>query len=154
MSQMLSARNKKRTLLAIACGAPVLFAISMAWLRDLPDWLVFTLAIMMGLTVMFSTLSLAAVSLESTDEWHREAAKFGAQWGWPMGAALFPFVLILPPAKKLIANFASSLDQGISISQEAALMIFMMGFICVVVLQAVCTMVAGLLWRLWMSRAV
>ena len=154
MSQSRSPKHRKTGLLAIACAAPILFAVSMPWLDDQADWLVLTAAAIMGLIVMAATLSFAALSVRQTDEWHRGAQKFGAQWGWPIGAAMVPLIAILPPVQELIAQAASSLDESMVITQNGALMIFMMGFVVVVVMQAVCTMIATVAWRVWMSRAV
>ena len=76
---------------------PIVFLSSLFWLKDQPDWLVWTLGGIATLLELSLSLIVVAVKDRQIDEWHRGALRFGTQWGWQVGAGLIPLLVLLPP---------------------------------------------------------
>ena len=45
-------------------------------------------------------------------------------------------------------------DEGMVLTEKTALLVFLLGFVCVVIFQGVFTAIFSVGWRVWMSRAV
>lgn len=133
---------------------PIIFLSAIPWLKGQPDWLVLMLAGIASLIEVGGGILLMAHKDRESDEWHKNAARFGSFWGWIIGAGIVPLLLVLPPFQSLIVTLARASDADAVITDRAALLIFLMGFVGLVLLQALCTGLISLFWRIWMSRAV
>lgn len=133
---------------------PIVFLSAIPWLKEQPDWLVLTLGGVASLTEVGGAILLMARKDRESDEWHKDAARFGSFWGWIIGAGIVPLLLVLPPFQSLVVTLARASDAEAVITDRAALLIFLMGFVGLVLLQTLCTGLLSLFWRIWMSRAV
>ena len=138
----------------IAIGVPLIFLCSLPFLRNAPEWLVWALAGFATVIEISASLVMAAIKDKRSDEWHRGAHRFGTQWGWQIGAGIITLLIVLPPVREGILAFANWSDNGAVITERSALLIFLFGFVCVVMMQAITTAILSVSWRVWMSRAV
>lgn len=154
MSKSKAVSGNSSVLVAILVITPILFLAAIPWLKDQPDWMALTFGGLAALIEISGAMILAARKDRQSDEWHRGASRFGSQWGWLVGAGLVPLLLVLPPVQQAILAFAKQTDGGVVITEKAALLTFLLGFVTVVLLQTLFTAIFTLAWRFWMSRAV
>lgn len=145
--------TQHNVLLFIAICIPIAFFAAIPWLKKQPDVVVYFVGGIAAFIEIGVSMLLAAKKDREADEWHRGAWRFGAQWGWILGAGIVPIVMSFPQFHDLILSFARSLDGG-ELTEKVVLLTFMAGFAAVVLLQSLCTTAFSLGWRIWMSRAV
>jgi hypothetical protein len=73
---------------------------------------------------------------------------FAAQWGAPAGQAAFALLLVLPPfqdvATTIVSKFAA--DSGMNVKGTVVVFALALGFIAVVLLQTIGTIIVHTLW--------
>lgn len=141
-------------LIILAVLTPIAFLSALPWLDSQPDWVVLSLGGAAALIEIVSAFALTALKDRKADEWHRGATRFGAHWGWLVGAGVVPLLITLPPFQGLVIAFATNIDPDAQVTEKMALMTFLAGFMTVVMLQAIFSAVFSLTWRMWMSRAI
>jgi len=140
-------------LLALMVIPPVAFLISIPWLKQQPDGLVFLLT---GITASLTVLAsfwFAVVHDRKLDEWQRSNARFSSQWGWAVGSGLVALLLAVPPVRDVIVSSVASVAQVPDPDQKLVVLAFTFGFGAVVVAQTLCIALLSGGWGFWMSRS-
>jgi hypothetical protein len=86
------------------------------------------------------------------DEVHKASAEFAAHWSMPAGQAAFVLLLFLPPFRDVMTSLVIEFGgPGPGMTVDGSVVIFAMalGFMGVVMLQAIATMVFSVIW--WKS---
>jgi len=149
----LAAPAAKKWMLAAAIIVPAVFLATIPWLKNQPDVVVYLFAGIAATITVLCSLALAVIEDRRMDEWHRTAARFASQWGWLTGGALVAILLALPPVHDAIIGASGALAGVVDPDRTLVLMAFMLGFIAVILIQSLCTMVLSFLWRSRKSRA-
>jgi len=140
-------------LLALVAGA-VGLGLAKPWLKprigDLPFDLVLAAG---GILTMGYASYFAARSHAGLDEVQKASAEFAARWSIPAGQTAFMLLLFLPPVK----DFATSLvieygdpGPGMTVDRSVVKFAMVLGFLGVVMLQAIATVVFSVIW--WKSK--
>jgi hypothetical protein len=87
------------------------------------------------------------------DEVHKASADFAARWSMPAGQAALVFLLFLPPFRdlmtSLVIEFAGP-GPGMTVDRSVVVFAMALGFMGVVMLQGIATMVFTVIW--WKSK--
>jgi hypothetical protein len=87
------------------------------------------------------------------DEVHKASAEFAAQWSMPAGQAAFVLLLFLPPFREFMTSLVIEFGgpgPGITVDRSVVVFAMALGFMGVVMLQAIATMVFSVIW--WKSK--
>jgi len=87
------------------------------------------------------------------DEVHKAGAEFAAQWSMPAGQAAFVLLLFLPPFRDLTTSLVIEFGgpgPGMTVDRSVVVFAMALGFMGVVMLQALATMVFSVIW--WKSK--
>jgi hypothetical protein len=87
------------------------------------------------------------------DEVHKASAEFAARWSMPAGQAAFVLLLFLPPFNDFMTSLViefGGLGPGMTVDRSVVVFAMALGFMGVVMLQAVATMVFNVIW--WKSK--
>lgn len=132
---------------------PILFLSSVPWLKTLPDNVVFLVGGLASVAVLASSMVFAIIKDRRADEFTRMSARFSGHWGFVGGGALLALLLSIPPFRDLIVAVAEDF-QDAEVDDTLVMMSFTAGFMACIIAQMIATLVLGLGWRLWMSRAI
>lgn len=146
---LLSVRS---ALLAFMIVPPIAFVVSIPWLKQQSDSVVFLTAIAATLTIVAS-LALSVAHDRHVDEWQRSAARFASQWGLAAGSALVGLALALPLIHDWIVSGAEIWGGVPDPDRRLVLTTFSFGFMATVLAQGVCTALLGFGWTFWKSRS-
>jgi hypothetical protein len=87
------------------------------------------------------------------DEVHKAGAEFAARWSMPAGQAAFVLLLFLPPFRdfttSLVIQFGGP-GPGMTVDRSVVVFAMALGFMGVVMLQGIATMVFNVIW--WKSK--
>lgn len=147
------ARRAKTLVIAAAFGAPAVFLISLPWLKEQPDAVVYLFAGLAATVTVLASFALAIIKDRALDEWHRSATRFSSQWGWLTGGGVVALLLALPPFHDLIISLAARARAGGAPEEKIVLLAFTGGFMTLVLVQTLCTIALSIVWRAWMSRS-
>lgn len=154
MSSPRRSRPRLFALLAALCAVPpISFFVSLPWLNQQPDALVFLLTGITVTVVIAASFWLAILHDRKLDEWNRSNARFSSQWGWTAGGSLVALLLALPPFRDLIVHWAAIWGGAPNPDQKLVLVTFTFGFMAVVIAQLVCTALLSIGWAFWKSRS-
>ena len=137
----------------LAIGFPIAFLVSIPWLKQQPDSIVYLCAGIAATGTVVASFVLAIHKDQEFDEWHRSAARFSSQWGWLAGASVIAILLSVPPVQDAIVATAGNLAGVTAPDHTLTLMAFTVGFMGVVLAQMICTQILSAAWRFWMSRS-
>ena len=87
------------------------------------------------------------------DEVHKASAEFAARWSMPAGQAVFVLLLFLPPFKDFMTSLVIEFGgpgPGMTVDRSVVVFAMALGFMGVVMLQAIATMVFNVIW--WKSK--
>ena len=87
------------------------------------------------------------------DEVQRASAGFAARWSMPAGQAAFVLLLLLPPFRSFMTSLVIEFGgpgPGITVDRSVVVFAMALGFMGVVMLQAIATMVFNVIW--WRSK--
>ena len=143
----------KKWAMAISIATPILFLASLPWLQDQPDMVVFLCT---GIAVTITVVGRFVVAIaedRKLDEWHRAAARFANQWGWIAGSGVVALLMVLPPFHRLVMSVAGAVAGVLDPDRTLVLIAFTLGFMAVVLMQALCIVVLSVVWRARKSRA-
>jgi hypothetical protein len=87
------------------------------------------------------------------DEVHKASAEFAARWSMPAGQAAFALLLFLPPFKDWVTSLVIEFGgpgPGMTVDRSVVVFAVALGFMGVVMLQAIATMVFNVIW--WKSK--
>ena len=140
-------------LLAVVGGA-VALAAAKPWLKPAIGDLMFDLVVAAGAILTMGYASyFSARAHRGLDEVQQASAEFAARWSMPAGQAAFLLLLFLPPVKdftlSLVLQFGGP-GPGMTIDRSVVKFAMMLGFIGVVMLQAIATVVFNVIW--WKSK--
>jgi len=139
-------------LLAVMVVPPLSVLVSISWLKQQPDGLVFLLTGIAATLTVLASLWLAVLHDRTLDEWQRSNARFSSQWGWTVGAALVSLLLALPPFRDWVVSLVANIADTPNADQKVVLLAFTFGFMAVVVMQMLCTILLASGWAFWKSR--
>ena len=152
MTNEISLGTKKKIVGTIALVSPITFLVSMPWLKEQSETVVYTAAMIAATLTVIASLALAILKDNELDEWHRGAARFASQWGWLIGAGIVALAQGIPYIQGFIYGFISSFTEGETDARQAISFSFMAGFMTVVFMQMICTLALSKAWRSYMSR--
>lgn len=134
-----------------------IFLAAIPWLKEQPDSLVFLLAGVTAVIAVAAGLAHSILNDRASDEWHRSGARFATQWGWLTGLSLMAVLVALPPFHDLIFSTVSwaaiNLAHEPVPDREVVILTFTLGFIAVVIMQTIATVVMSIWWFSRMSRS-
>jgi hypothetical protein len=144
--------------LALGVLVLVLLAVALAaakpWLKATIGDLAFDLVAVAGGILAMGYATFAALRIQrGLDEVQKAGTEFAARWSLPAGQAAFLFLLLLPPVKDLMTSLVIEFgDPGPGMTVDGSVVKFAMvlGFVGVVLLQAIATMVFNAIW--WKSK--
>lgn len=87
------------------------------------------------------------------DEVHKASAEFAARWSMPAGQAAFVLLLFLPPFRDVMTSLVIEFGgpgPGMTVDRSVVVFAMALGFMGVVILQAIATMVLSAIW--WKSK--
>ena len=87
------------------------------------------------------------------DEVHKASAEFAAQWSMPAGQAAFVVLLFLPPFRDFVTSLVIEFGgpgPGMTVDRSVVVFAMALGFMGVVMLQAIATVVFNAIW--WKSK--
>ena len=87
------------------------------------------------------------------DEVHKASAEFAARWSMPAGQAAFVLLLFLPPFRDFMTSLVIEFGgpgPGTTVDRSVVVFAMALGFMGVVMLQAVATLVFNVIW--WKSK--
>jgi hypothetical protein len=145
-------RTLSRLMIATAVLTPTTFLLAIPWLKNQSEGMVFLLAFIAATITVVSSMVLAVLKDQRMDEWHRTAARFSNQWGWLVGAGIFALLMGIPPIQKLVYTVALHISHNGIIDEQTVILTFMFGFMSVVMLQTLSTVILSVVWRYRMSR--
>jgi len=148
----LSAPYSKVLLAIIAIALPSSFLISLPWLKQQPDWVIYLCTAIAAIGTIICSLLLAMRQYQRCDEWHRNAVQFSSHWGWLAGGALVVILLAIPQLQSSIVALSGVLGDVSAPDERLVLMTFILGVICVIFAQTICAMLFSAGWRYWMSK--
>ena len=140
-------------ILAVVGGA-VALATAKPWLKATIGDTMFDLVLAAGgiLTMGYASY-FAARTHGALDEVQKASAEFAARWSIPAGQAAFCLLLFLPPVKDLMTSLVIEFGgpgPGMTVDRSVVKFAMMLGFIGVVLLQAIATVVFNVIW--WKSK--
>lgn len=158
MSQQPAPSNPKLGRFALGLLAFVLVIASLAaaktWLKPAMGDPLFTL-----LVAVVTITGMGFVNLwlfryhNGLDEVHKAGAEFAARWSMPAGQAAFVLLLFLPPFRDLMTSLVVQYGgpgPGMVVDRSVVVFAMALGFMGVVMLQAIATMVFSAFW--WKSK--
>jgi hypothetical protein len=161
MTSKIAAGNPRIGRLALGLLAFALLAIALATIAAAKPWLKPTigdtmfdlLLLAVGMVVMGYASSLASRIHRGMDEVHQASAGFAARWSIPAGQAAFVLLMFLTPVKdfmlSLVLEFGGP-GPGMTVDRSVVKFAMMLGFMGVVGLQAIATVVLNVIW--WKSK--
>lgn len=152
MSSPARTRSHIMALAVVMVVPPIAIVAAIPWLRQQPDGLVFLLTGIAATLTVLASIALAVLNDRQIDEWQRSNARFSSQWGWTVGASLIALLLAVPAVRDLIVSGAAVWGGVPDPDARLVVTTFTLGFVAVVVAQAVCTFLLSLGWHFWMSR--
>ena len=132
------------------------FALAAAkpWLKATIGDLMFDLVVAAGaISAMGYASYFAARIHRGLDEVHKASAEFAARWSIPAGQAAFVLLLLLPPVKDLMTSLVIEFGgpgPGMTVDRSVVVFAMVLGFLGVVMLQAIATVVFNVIW--WKSK--
>ena len=145
-----------RLALGLLSCALLIVALAMAktWLKATIGDLMFDLVLLAVAILGLSCASyFAARTHGALDEVQKASAEFAARWSIPAGQAAFCLLLFLPPVKDLMTSLVIEFGgpgPGMTVDRSVVKFAMMLGFIGVVLLQAIATVVFSVIW--WKSK--
>ncbi|MDZ4690606.1 hypothetical protein [Terricaulis sp.] len=139
-------------LLALMIAPPIAVLVSLPWLSEQADGLVFLLTGIAATVTVVASVLLSILHDRRLDEFERGNARFATQWGGVAGTALVAVLLALPPVRDAIVASVASVV-GADVNQQAVLLAFTLGFAAVAIAQTVSTMALAIGWASWKLRA-
>ncbi len=139
-------------LLAVMVVAPLSVIVSIPWLKEQPDGVVFLFSGIAAAATILAGFFSAILHDRTLDEWERSNARFSSQWGWTTGAALVALLLSLPPFRDFFVARAADLADVANPDDTLVILAFTFGFAAVVMAQGICTMLLAIGWAFWKSR--
>ena len=152
------ASNPKMGRLALGVLVVVAIAVALAaakpWLKATIGDLMFDLVVAAGaISAMGYASYFAARIHRGLDEVHQASAEFAARWSIPAGQAAFVLLLLLPPVKDLMTSLVIEFGgpgPGMTVDRSVVVFAMVLGFVGVVLLQAIATVVFNVIW--WKSK--
>jgi hypothetical protein len=87
------------------------------------------------------------------DEVHKASAEFAARWSMPAGQVAFVLLLLLPPVKDFMTSLVIEFGgpgPGMTVDRSVVVFAMVLGFMGVVMLQAIATVVLNAAW--WKAK--
>lgn len=137
---------------ALAALFPLTFLAAVPWLKTQPDVVVHVVAGVAATGVVAASFLFSILKDQALDEWSRAGEQFAVRWGFLAGAALVAVLTALTPVQDLVVAAAAAVARPDPIDDTAVRVIFIAGFITVVLAQTLCTIVLSLVWRIRMAR--
>ena len=100
-----------------------------------------------------SAMLLASIKDKQADEWARSNARFSSHWGYLGGGSIVALSLSLPFVRDMIVSVANNSSEA-PVDDSLVMMSFTAGFMATIFMQMIAILVIGVVWRMWMSRAV
>ena len=128
--------------------APAAFLAAVPWLKTISQSSAIGLTVALVIFVLSYSNYLAYRHQRGLDEVQKAGGAFAAQWGAPAGQAAFALLLVLPPfqdvATTIVSRFAA--DSGATVKGTVVVFALALGFIAVVMLQTIGTVIVHTLW--------
>ena len=148
-------KSKWTPVLVFFMTAPAIaFLSATPILKNQSDGLVYLLGGLASFTVISAAMLLAIIKDKQADEWARSNARFSSHWGYLGGGAIVALALSLPVVREAIVSVVGGALDETTIDDSLVLMSFTAGFMATIFMQMIAILVIGLVWRIWMSRAV
>lgn len=132
---------------------PAAVLVSIPWLKQQPDGLVFLLTGAAAALTIAASFALAVLHDRHIDEWERSNARFASQWGWAAGGGVLGVALALPVVRGAIVTLAASMTGVSNPDQQLVVLVFTAGFIATILTQLACIVLLSFAWVYWKSRA-
>jgi hypothetical protein len=134
--------------------AVVALAAAKTWLKATIGGPIFTLVVAVVTMLGITCANYFSFRFHrGLDEVHRAGAEFAAWWSMPAGQAVFVLLLFLPPFKDFMTSLAIEFGgpgPGMTVDRSVVVFSMALGFMGVVMLQAIATMVFNVIW--WKSK--
>ncbi len=132
----------------------VALAVTKTWLKTTIGGTMFTLVVLV-VTILGMSYSnyLSFRFHDGLDEVHKASAAFAARWSMPAGQTAFVLLLFLPPFKDFMTSLVIEFGgpgPGMTVDRSVVVVAMALGFIGVVMLQAIATVVFNVVW--WKSK--
>lgn len=158
MIHELALNNKRMKRLALGLLVFVVLIVALAaaktWLKTTIGGSIFTLLVA---AVTFLAMGYANYLSyrfhRELDEVHKASAEFAARWSIPAGQATFVMLLFLPPFKDFMTSLVIEFGgpgPGLTVDRSVVVFAMALGFMGVVMAQAIATMVLNMIW--WKSK--
>ena len=138
----------------VVMAGVVALATAKPWLKTTIGDTMFDLVLAAaGILVMGYASYLAARCHGRLDEVQRASAEFAARWSIPAGQAAFCLLLFLPPIQDLMTSLVIEFGgpgPGMTVDRSVVKFAMVLGFIGVVLLQGIATVVFSAIW--WKSK--
>lgn len=144
--------TREKVLAAIIATTPVAFLISVPWLKDLSETVTFAITAAAAIIVMGGAMLLSVRVEGRLDEVQRAGSRFASHWGMTVGGSLAVLVAMLPPLQSQLAALIGRVNDAPT-DTDGATLVFTLGIVTAVAMQAVATGVLGRAWRRHMTRA-
>jgi hypothetical protein len=126
---------------------PVAFIAALPWLNRISYPLTLLVAAAAVIFLMGYVNYLPYRALRRQDEVQRAGAAFAAQWGAPLGQAMFALLMVLPPFKDFaLALVGKFLHPEAAVDGRVVVLSLTLGFCGVVLLQCIGTALVNTLW--------
>ena len=147
--------------LGLALGFLLVFMLLIAALAAAKPWLKATIGdlafdlvvLAVAILGMGYATYLATRFHRRLDEVHKAAAEFAARWSLPAGQTAFCLLLFLPPVLDLMTSLVIEYGDpgpGMTVDRSVVKFAMVLGFLGVVMLQAIATVVFNAIW--WKSK--
>jgi hypothetical protein len=127
---------------------PAAFVAALPWLKAIGRPAALLVAATVGAFVMSYASYIAFRALRRLDEVQKAGMEFAAQWGAPVGQAVFVALLIMPPfadlASAMVGRIAA--HPGMVVDRAVVVVAMGLGFIGTVLLQGVGSIVVQAMW--------
>lgn len=142
----------KFVLFTVMVGLPISFFLSLPWLKQQSDSVVFLWVGFATVGTVLAGLLLGLIQDRKVDEWQRTAARFAGQWGWLAGTGLVAVLIAIPALQNVVVAAAADLGNSTNTDDRSLLMAFALGSALMVFVQTLCVFLIHFVWQYWMKR--
>lgn len=153
MSPHRQTRPRLYAALLALCFLPGLgIVLSIPWLKQQPDDLVFLLSGVAAAVTIFASLALAILHDQYMDEWQRSNSRFSTFWGDATGTSLIALLLAVPAFRDWIVALVADWADAPDANAKLVIITFVSGFMAVVIARITFTVFLSIGWTFWKSR--
>ena len=128
------------------------FLTTAQWLKSIDELLMQLVGAAAAIFVMGYAVYVSIRCQRGQDEVQRASAGFAVLWGGAAGSIAFVLLMILPPFQTLLTDVVAEFEggPGTPVDTDVVALSAMLGFMAVVLLQTIGTIVVNAIW--WMRK--